>query len=412
MEPVIRVENLAKRFRIYHQRSETLKEVLVDRRRSRYEEFWAVNDISFDVPEGETFGIIGANGSGKSTLLKCIAGILVPDRGKVSVRGRMASLLEVGAGFHPDYSGRENIYLNGAILGLPRRYINSVIDEIVGFAELEQFIDNPVRNYSSGMYTRLGFSIAIHMDPDVLLIDEVLAVGDESFQRRCMDHIEGMRREGRTLIFVSHAAETVRKLCDRCLWIDHGVQRAAGRTGEVVDAYIGEVNRHETELLRSISADLGGSGPGWMGVRIAGVEVSGSDGDFNSIRTGEELSIRIAYEAPGPLRGVRFRASFYPAGQDILLSTRTDDAELGRLDLPPEGTATLTIPQVPFLDGVYGLKVEIEDITSGRQYAEVDRPQAFRVQGGRRFEVGVALLGHSWEIPAADPSALKVSATG
>jgi ABC-type polysaccharide/polyol phosphate transport system ATPase subunit len=408
MDAVIAAENLAKRFRIYHQRSETLKEVLVDRRRSRYEEFWAVNDISFEVPEGQTFGIIGANGSGKSTLLKCIAGILVPDRGRVSVKGRMASLLEVGAGFHPDYSGRENIYLNGAILGLPRRYINSVLDQIVGFAELEQFIDNPVRNYSSGMYTRLGFSIAIHMDPDVLLIDEVLAVGDESFQRRCMDHIEGMRREGRTLVFVSHAAETVRKLCDRCLWIDHGVQRAAGRTGDVVDAYIGEVNRHETELLRAISADLGGSGPGWMGVRIAGVELAGSDGDFNSIRTGGELSIRITYEAPGPLRGVRFRASFYPAGQDILLSTRTDDAELGTVTLPPEGTVTLTVPQLPFLDGVYGLKVEIEDITSGRQYVEVDRPQAFRVQGGRRLEVGLALIGHRWEVPAADPSAVQV----
>ncbi|MHB1638934.1 MAG: ABC transporter ATP-binding protein [Candidatus Dormibacteria bacterium] len=408
MDAVIAVENLSKRFRIYHQRSETLKEVLVDRRRSRYEEFWAVKDVSLEVAEGQTFGIIGANGSGKSTLLKCIAGILVPDRGRVSVKGRMASLLEVGAGFHPDYSGRENIYLNGAILGLPRRYINSVIDQIVGFAELEQFIDNPVRNYSSGMYTRLGFSIAIHMDPDVLLIDEVLAVGDESFQRRCMDHIEGMRRDGRTLIFVSHAAETVRKLCDRCLWIDHGVQRQAGRTDDVVDAYIGEVNRHELELLRASAADLGGSDPGWMGVRIAAVEVIGSEGELKSIRTGGELSIRVSYEAPAPLRGARFRVSFYPAGQAVLLSTQTDDAELGARSLPPEGTVTLAIPQTPFLEGVYGMKVEIEDIASGRPYVEVDRPQGFRVQGGRRPEVGIALIGHSWAVPAVDPTAVEV----
>ncbi len=408
MEPTIRVDGLSKRFRIYHQRSETLKEVLVDRRRSRFEEFWAVNDISLEINEGETFGIIGANGSGKSTLLKCVAGILVPDRGKVSVKGRMASLLEVGAGFHPDYSGRENIYLNGAILGLPRRYINSVIDEIVGFAELEQFIDNPVRNYSSGMYTRLGFSIAIHMDPDVLLIDEVLAVGDEAFQRRCMDHIESMRREGRTLLFVSHAADTVRKLCDRCLWIEHGSQRLAGDTDTVVDGYIGEVNRRELEALQASASELGGSEPGWMGVRLGSVEFAGSDGEVNSVTTGGELTVRIAYESPSAIRGARFRVSFYPAGQAVLLSVQTDDGDLGDRLLPAAGTVTLSVPSAPFLDGVYGTKVEIEDIASGRSYVEIDRPQSFRVQGASRHEVGMALVGHHWEVPSLDPTSVNV----
>ena len=405
--PIV-VSGLSKRFRIYHQRSETLKEMLVDRRRSRYEEFWAVKDIDLEVHEGETFGIIGANGSGKSTLLKCMAGILIPDRGKVTVRGRLASLLEVGAGFHPDYSGRENIYLNGAILGLPRRYINSVIDEIVGFAELEQFIDNPVRNYSSGMYTRLGFSIAIHMDPDILLIDEVLAVGDEAFQRRCMDHIEGMRREGRTLVFVSHAADSVRRLCDRCLWIDHGVQRARGVTGPVVDSYVGEVNQHEMEALRQAAAGAGASEAGWMGVRITSLTFTGEGEQASSATTGSSLTVAVGYEAPGPLHGVRFRISFYPAGQDTLISTQTDDGELGTRTLPAHGTVRLAIPQLPLLDGVYGAKVEILDLTSGRQYVEIDRPQSFRVQGQGRRETGMALLGHSWEVPLMDPTAAGV----
>ncbi|MHB1526426.1 MAG: ABC transporter ATP-binding protein [Candidatus Dormibacteria bacterium] len=398
-QPPILVEGLSKRFRIYHQRSDTLKEALVDRRRARFEEFWAVKEVSFEVQEGETFGIIGANGSGKSTLLKCIASILTPDRGRVSVHGRLASLLEVGAGFHPDYSGRENIYLNGAILGLPRRYINSVMDEIIGFAELEQFIDNPVRNYSSGMYARLGFSIAIHMDPDILLLDEVLAVGDEAFQRRCIDHIDGMRREGRTLVFVSHAAETVRNLCDRCLWIEHGEPREVGETERVVDAYIGEVNRREMVALQASAAELGGTQPGWMGVRLTAVSFIGGGAEENAVETGQELSIQISYEAPDPLRNVRFRVSFYPAGQGTLLSAQTDDGELGGASLEAAGTVTLRIPQVPFLDGVYGTRVEIEDITSGKAYTELDRPQSFRVHAPGRWEAGLALVGHSWELP-------------
>jgi ABC-2 type transport system ATP-binding protein len=396
-QPPIVVEGLSKRFRIYHQRSDTLKEALVDRRRARFEEFWAVKEVNFEVQEGETFGIIGANGSGKSTLLKCIAGILTPDRGKVSVRGRLASLLEVGAGFHPDYSGRENIYLNGAILGLPRRYINSVMDEIIGFAELEQFIDNPVRNYSSGMYARLGFSIAIHMDPDILLLDEVLAVGDEAFQRRCIDHIDGMRRDGRTLIFVSHAADTIRNLCDHCLWLERGAPRELGETDFVVDAYIGEVNRREMVALQASAADLGGTQPGWMGVRLTEVAFVGQE--ENAVETGAELSVRISYEAPDPLHNVRFRISFYPAGQATVLSAQTDDGELGGVTLEAAGTVTLRIPQVPFLDGVYGTKVEIEDITSGKAYTELDRPQSFRVHAPGRWETGLALVGHRWELP-------------
>lgn len=396
-EAPVRVEKLSKRFRVYHQRSETLKQALVDRRRSRYAEFWAVQDADFEVQEGETFGIIGTNGSGKSTLLKCVAGILTPDRGRVSVQGRLASLLEVGAGFHPDYSGRENIYLNGAILGLPRRYINSVLDEIVAFAELEQFIDNPVRNYSSGMYTRLGFSIAIHMDPDILLIDEVLAVGDEAFQRRCMDHIEGMRNAGRTLLFVSHAADTVRKLCHRCLWLDGGKEQLLGLTAEVVDAYQDELSRREAEALRAAGQVT--SATGWMGVQITGVSALGDGGREGICRTGESLTVRIGYESPSQLARPRFRVSIRSSEGVEVVAVQTDDLDLGDRALPPSGQVNLLIPELPLLDGVFGIRVEIEDIASGRNYVTLDRPQSLRVHGQGRRERGIALPGHSWELP-------------
>ncbi|MGH7697207.1 MAG: ABC transporter ATP-binding protein, partial [Candidatus Dormibacteria bacterium] len=293
-DPVVRLEGVSKRFRIYHQRNTTLKQALVERGRGKYEEFWAVRDVTVDVSEGESLGIIGENGSGKSTLLKCIAGILIQDRGEISVRGRLASLLEVGAGFHPDFSGRENVFLNGAILGLPRRYINSVLDEIVAFAELEQFIDNPVKTYSSGMYTRLGFSIAVHLDPDILVVDEVLAVGDEAFQRRCMERINALRASGRTLIFVSHAMGSVRSVCDRCLWMDHGLPRQLGRVDPVVQAYLDEVNkREEAALLKTCAGEVDAS-PGRQGVQITSVAYSGRDGPSVVFNTGDPLTVSIA----------------------------------------------------------------------------------------------------------------------
>jgi ABC-2 type transport system ATP-binding protein len=183
--PVITVDHVSKRFRLYHERNQSLKASVLRGGRARFEEFWALDDVSFEVPEGSTFGLIGENGSGKSTLLKCIARILRPDKGSISARGKLSALLELGAGFHPELSGRENVYLNGSILGLSKKQLDERFDEIVAFAGIEHFIDTPVKNYSSGMYVRLGFSVAINVDPDLLLIDEVLAVGDAEFQRKC-----------------------------------------------------------------------------------------------------------------------------------------------------------------------------------------------------------------------------------
>ena len=395
----IQIKNVSKRFRVYHQRNTSLKQALVDRQRGRFEEFWAVSDVSVDVPEGESLGIIGENGSGKSTLLKCVAGILIQDKGTIAVQGRLASLLEVGAGFHPDFTGRENIYLNGAILGLPRRYITTILDDIVSFAELEQFIDNPVKTYSSGMYMRLGFAIAVNLDPDIMLIDEVLAVGDEAFQRRCMERINAIRAEGRTLVFVSHALESVRAICDRCLWLDHGAARMLGGVDSVLAAYLAEVDRREAAELEVTEIAEVDTSPGRMGVRITAIDFSGPDGPTTVLNTGDPLTISVGYAAPEPLRGARFSITFLRGDGAPILTVPTDDLATGDAALPREGVVRLALPGVPFLEGFYSVTVDITEIATGQHYKRLERVRPFRVHSADHREVGMALLGHSWELP-------------
>jgi lipopolysaccharide transport system ATP-binding protein len=234
----VEVRNVTKEFRLHHERNQTLKAAVMRGRISRYEQFTAVNNISFDVKAGSTFGLIGSNGSGKSTLLKCLAKIYSPNRGNITYNGRMAALLEVGSGFHHELSGRENIYLNGSILGMSKKEIDRKYDQIVDFSGVEQFIDQPVKNYSSGMYVRLGFSVAISVEPDILVADEVLAVGDEAFQRKCMDKFREFRATGRTVILVSHSMESIREMCDEVAWLEKGNLRAIGDSSSIVDKYL------------------------------------------------------------------------------------------------------------------------------------------------------------------------------
>jgi ABC-type polysaccharide/polyol phosphate transport system ATPase subunit len=238
-DPVIRVGGVSKRFRLYHERVRSIKENVLGRFRSgrTWEEFWALRDVSFDVHAGEMFALIGENGSGKSTMLKILARILLPDEGSVVIDGNVSALIELGAGFHPDFTGRENVFLNASILGFKRREIEDRFDEIVRFAELERFIDTPVKSYSSGMYMRLGFSIAIHVDPDVLLIDEILSVGDEHFQRKCLDKIQEFRRRGKTIVFVTHALGTVESMCERAGLLSAGQLLTVGPARDVVTKY-------------------------------------------------------------------------------------------------------------------------------------------------------------------------------
>jgi lipopolysaccharide transport system ATP-binding protein len=241
-------EGVSKRFRIYHERNQSIKQMVLQRRRGVYEEFWALKDVSLEIPPGATFGFIGENGSGKSTLLKCIAKILVPDEGTIRTVGSVSALLELGAGFHPELSGRENVFLNGAILGMSPKDLTAKFDEIVAFSGIERFIDTPVKNYSSGMYVRLGFSVAINVSPDILLVDEVLAVGDAEFQGRCRSKFKQLKDAGCTIIVVSHSMGLIEDLCDHAAWLDDGRIKVTGRAPDVIDAYLEEVAEHTGEV--------------------------------------------------------------------------------------------------------------------------------------------------------------------
>ena len=233
----VRVDQVSKSFRMYHERNQTIKAAIMRGRTSVHEDFWALKDITFDVPVGSTFGLIGSNGSGKSTLLKCLANIYFPNQGTITHFGKIAAMLEVGSGFHHELSGRDNIFLNGSILGMSKKEVTAKFDEIVDFSGVEQFIDQPVKNYSSGMFVRLGFAIAINVDPDILVVDEVLAVGDAEFQEKCFQKFRDFRAAGKTVILVSHDMGTVRAMCDHAAWLDHGELVVAGGAREAIDAY-------------------------------------------------------------------------------------------------------------------------------------------------------------------------------
>jgi len=238
----VTVDHLSKKFRLYHERNQSIKSAIMRGRTSVHEDFWALKDVSFEVPEGSTFGLIGSNGSGKSTLLKCLAKIYYPEKGSIGYKGKVAALLEVGSGFHPELSGRENIFLNGSILGMKKAEITKKFDEIVDFSGVEQFIDQPVKNYSSGMYVRLGFSVAINVDPDILVVDEVLSVGDAEFQEKCAQKFVDFKKAGKTVILVSHAMGAVRSMCDHAAWLSHGELISIGEAKPTIDKYLSSLN--------------------------------------------------------------------------------------------------------------------------------------------------------------------------
>ena len=260
----IEVRDISKQFRLYNEKHTSLKERVIHGGKMPFTPFWALRDVTVDINQGETFGILGRNGCGKSTLLKCVAGILKPTSGEIRVRGSLAAMLELGAGFQPELSGRDNIYLNGSLLGLPRSEIEKRFDDIVAFAELEDFIDNQVKFYSSGMYVRLGFAVAVNVEPDVLLVDEVLAVGDAAFQRKCLDHVKRFQREGRTIVVVSHGTDAIRQNCARVMVMNHGQVITIDEPGEAIRVYL---------------ADLLGVGT------LAGSESGGIEGNVLAIGT-------------------------------------------------------------------------------------------------------------------------------
>ncbi len=312
----IQVSGLSKRFRIGTERRDSLKERFV-RGSGRYDEFWALRDVSFSVPHGSTFGLIGHNGSGKSTLLKMLAGVYRPTGGTIATKGRISALLELGAGFHGELTGRENIYLNGAILGLTRKQIAAAMEEIVAFSGIEEFIDSPVKIYSSGMYVRLGFSIAVTVEPEILIVDEIIAVGDEEFQRKCFDHLYELRRRGTTIVIVSHSLGIVADLCDQALWLNKGELNSIGPVRDVIDDYLEAVNEKEAEA-KERSGETSVESDGERTRRLGSGEIRVTHLDFidhngnvvGFLSGGEECTIRMHYQAKQDLPSVTFGLGF------------------------------------------------------------------------------------------------------
>jgi ABC-2 type transport system ATP-binding protein len=355
-EVAIEIEAVTKRFRIYHQHASSLKERVIGAGRNAFEEFYALSDVSFDVNVGETVGLLGHNGSGKSTLLKCVAGTLRPTSGRIRTRGRVAALLELGAGFHPELTGRENVYLNGSILGLSSAEIDAVFDDIVAFAELEKFIDNQVKHFSSGMYARLGFAVAVNVDPDILLIDEVLAVGDEAFQRKCLDRIRRFSNEGRTILVVSHSAGLLRQVCDRVAVLDHGELLTYDSADQAVETF------REALMANSVVLDetspieeLGTTQAVWF----AGVELTQPRGE--ELRPGDPLTVTVRYKTEQPTDDVMVSIVLQDLEGVRLLGTNTSllGLELGRIE--SRGEVRFEFDSLPLRAGTYLLSFNLQN---------------------------------------------------
>jgi lipopolysaccharide transport system ATP-binding protein len=406
-EPAIRFQNVSKRF-VYdltEPRSalEALTAVVRGARRRDRHELWAVRDVNLDVMPGETVGIVGRNGSGKSTLLKLASGIIQANSGTVSVRGRLSALLELGAGFHADLTGHENIFLNGSILGMSRDEIAGYYDDIVAFSELGEYIHMPVKHYSSGMYVRLGFSVAVHLQPDILLVDEVLAVGDQAFQGKCINRILELRQQGITILFVSHSIGAVRDLCSHLVWIDQGRIRASGPLSDVLAAYQESLYRRDDEPAEQEERQFRRWGSGE--IELTGVRfVDQSGRPRRQFKTGEAMTVEMDYLAHQPLQAPEFGLAIYR--QDGLLvsgpnshqNDNTFDVEAG------PGTVRFHIPSLPLLPSSYLVTAAIHDGARPHAFDSHHQAYSFTVVPSTAFEVhGLVELGADWQaLPAVE----------
>jgi ABC-2 type transport system ATP-binding protein len=400
-EVAVSVQEVSKRYRLYQERNNSLKAAMMRGGRAKYDEFWALRDVSLEIPEGSTYGLIGHNGSGKSTLLKCMAKILRPDEGRIVVSGKVSALLELGAGFHPELSGRENVYLNGSILGLSKRQLEERFDEIVEFAGLEQFIDSPVKNYSSGMYVRLGFSVAINVDPDVLLIDEVLAVGDEGFQKKCNERFADLRKRGKTIVIVSHALGSLRNMCDTVAWIEHGRVREIGPPGVIVDDYVEDMHP-ERESVEDADDEVAHSRWGAGDVLIEKVEILGPDGQpTHDVKVGEDMTLRFHYRVRDRAHAPVFGFAIIRDDGLHLTSLNTRESGLTDGDLTGSGYLDYALGPCPFVPQKYHVTASVSD------HADLEvwdmRPKAawFDVYPGTPRQVmGAVAIAGRWAIGA------------
>jgi len=434
----IELTNVTKVYRRYSGRQfATLKSALLQRSILRdlqpSETFPALTDVSFSVPKGATYGVIGRNGSGKSSALKLVAGITKPTSGTVRVDGRISALIELGAGFHPEISGRENVFINGIMLGLSKRQIQERFDDIVDFAELREFIDAPVKTYSSGMYMRLGFAVAIHVDPDVLLVDEVLAVGDEGFTHKCLDKFAEFRRRGKTILLVTHSLNLVERFCDEALWLDEGRVQTHGDPKRVVGAYLTAVEEGEDQLMAATTAralhDVGQAGHvghvgrvGQVGqelpsdptsnmfqategrwgsreIEIIDVSLLDASGAASHVfHTGEPMSIRLRVRAQHPTDDCVFGIGLFNADGVCCYGTNTYLEEMEPASIGGEAEATFSVDTLDLVEGTYKLDVAVHK-RDGYPYDYHRLLYSFRVKS-RTHDVGIYRPKHRWSFSA------------
>lgn len=403
-ENAIEVKNITKKFKVYYDKGSQLKERLLFRSRNRYEERKVLNDISFAVKKGEAVGLIGQNGCGKSTTLKLLTRIMYPDSGSIEMAGRVSSLIELGAGFHPDMSGRENIYTNAAIFGLTKKEINARVEDIIAFSELEEYIDNPVRTYSSGMYMRLAFSVAINVDADILMIDEILAVGDAAFQAKCFNRLQRIKAEGTTIVIVSHSLGQIEQICDRSIWIYNGIIREEGEPRRVHMDYLDYMGQKQQEVAKKEQErqeqknkeeppkKRWGNGDARIH-KVAMLDKSGNE--KMTFATGEPVRIRIDYKVREKIVNAVVGIGIFRMDGVQCYGTNTRVDKLDEYDLVySSGTVVCDISRLNLISGKYTLDVAIEcgngipvdyyrEIYTFEMYSPIP-------------DVGVARMDHKW----------------
>lgn len=411
----IEVQNIKKVFKVYPDKGHTLKELTLFRKRRQYEKRLVLDGISFSVKKGEAVGLIGQNGCGKSTTLKLLSRIMYPDSGTIEMRGRVSSLIELGAGFHPDMSGRQNIYINASIFGLTRKEIESRIPDIIQFSELEEFIDNPVRTYSSGMYMRLAFAIAINVDADILLIDEILAVGDANFQAKCFSKLREIKGRGVTIVIVSHALGQIEQICERSIWIKDGKIELEGAPRDIHPCYMDYMgkNRNSINVNRQIREVIVKSGDKeeieyWSGeqkirwgsgeIRIISAEIYNEKNEkTNTIQTGAKCTIKVKYEVRKPIDDIVLGTGFYRSDGVYCYGTNTMLERLNRVSMEKDGEYSLVFKHLELLPGEYLINLTLE--------RGLGLPVDFYTQILRLVvysdisDEGICRLTHEWVMP-------------
>lgn len=410
---VISVRDLKKKFKVYIDKGNSLKEKLLFFKRNRHENRWVLNGISFELHRGEAIGLIGKNGCGKSTTLKLLTRIMYPTSGQVKIRGRVSSLIELGAGFHPDMSGRENIYTNASIFGLTKAQIEQKIDDIIAFSELEEFIDNPVRTYSSGMYMRLAFSVAINVDADILLIDEILAVGDVSFQKKCFERLKQIKRAGTTIVIVSHALGQIEEICDRSIWIEDGHIKMDAEPAEVHEKYLAQMEEERLARMNEEYQSANEEAPlpseelnyfcGRKVLRLGKREMyftnivleDENQNPKNVFETGEDMYIRLSYKNKTTLDNALFCLRIYDSENVLCFGTNTD-VEVGkRIDIKEEGMLYITLRQLPLLSGQY--IIDVDFLGEGNEPQDVIHEAADFYIKCEKEQKGITTINTAWK---------------